>query len=62
MKQGIDPELALRIVRDESKPIAYDTETTGLTVHDKICGIVITNSDHSLYTPVRHEGGGENYR
>jgi len=58
MKQGIDPQLMLRIVRDEPRPIAYDTETTGLTVHDKICGYVITNSDHSLYTPVRHEGGG----
>lgn len=58
MKQGIDPQRALDIVRHNASPIAYDTETTGLTVHDKICGYVITNAEYSLYIPVRHEGGG----
>jgi len=58
MKQTINPELALDIVRRNWKPIAFDTETTGLTVHDKICGYVITSEDHSIYVPVRHEGGG----
>ena len=53
----IDPELMLKIVR-ESKVIAYDTETTGLTVQDKIVGYVVTDSENSLYVPVRHEGGG----
>jgi DNA polymerase-1 len=38
--------------------MAYDTETTGLTVTDKICGYVITNMDYSIYVPVRHEAGG----
>jgi DNA polymerase-1 len=57
MKQKIDPSLALDIVRT-SPLIAYDTETTGLTVTDKICGYVITNMDYSLYVPVRHEAGG----
>ena len=54
---NINPELALRIVR-ESPLIAFDTETTGLTVKDKVCGWVITDEHHSLYVPVRHEGGG----
>lgn len=54
---AINPELALRVVR-ESKIIAFDTETTGLTVKDKVCGWVITNEELSLYVPVRHEGGG----
>ena len=58
MKQLIDPALALRIVREDPDPIAYDTETTGLTVKDKICGYVITNNTHSIYVPVRHEAGG----
>jgi DNA polymerase-1 len=58
VKQVIDPEIALNIVRNDIHPIAYDTETTGLTVKDRICGYVITNSDHSIYVPVRHEGGG----
>lgn len=55
---AIDPELALMLVR-ESKVIAYDTETSGL-VHGEsfICGYVITDHSHSLYIPVRHEGGG----
>jgi DNA polymerase-1 len=57
MKQLIDPALALRIVR-EAPVIAYDTETTGLSVSDKICGYVITDYDHSIYVPVRHEAGG----
>ena len=54
----IDPGLALRIVRTDSRTIAYDTETTGLTVRDVICGYVITNWENSIYVPVRHEGGG----
>ena len=58
MKQVIDPDLALRIVRSEYKPIAYDTETTGLTVKDRICGYVVTNDEFSIYVPVRHESGG----
>jgi DNA polymerase-1 len=57
MRQMIDPELALNIVR-RSKLIAFDTETTGLTVEDKVCGWVITDEEHSLYIPVRHGGGG----
>lgn len=58
MKQLIDPALALRIVREDPDPIAYDTETTGLTVKDIVCGYVITNATHSIYVPVRHQDGG----
>jgi DNA polymerase-1 len=58
MKQCINPQLALDLVRLHYKPIAFDTETTGLTVQDKICGYVITNEEFSIYVPVRHEGGG----
>jgi len=58
MKQCINAQLAIDIVRSHWKPIAYDTETTGLTVQDKICGYVITNEEYSVYVPVRHEGGG----
>ena len=57
MKQIIDPTRALVMVRD-SPVIAYDTETTGITVKDKICGYVITDATHSIYVPVRHEAGG----
>lgn len=53
----IDPELMLRLVR-EAPLIAFDTETTGLTVRDKVVGWVVTTPDVSLYTPVRHEPGG----
>ena len=53
----IDPALALRLVA-ESPVIAFDTETSGLTVKDEICGYVVTNADHSIYVPVRHKGGG----
>lgn len=53
----LDPELSLRLVR-ESKVIAYDVETTGLTVQDKICGYVITDRNYSTYVPVRHRDGG----
>jgi DNA polymerase I-like protein with 3'-5' exonuclease and polymerase domains len=53
----IDPELALKIVR-EAPIMAFDTETTGLTVTDKVVGWVITDKSNSLYVPVRHEGGG----
>jgi len=58
MKHVINPQLALDIVRCHYKPIAFDTETTGITVQDKVCGYVITNDEYSTYTPVRHEGGG----
>src|SRR4249919_1483885 len=58
MKQLINPQLALDIVRCHYKPIAFDTETTGITVKDKICGYVITNEEYSIYVPVRHEAGG----
>lgn len=57
-EQCIDPELAIQIVRDESDIIAYDTETSGLTIDDFICGYVITNREYSIYVPVRHEAGG----
>ena len=58
MIQKVDPGLALKIVCYNRGPIAYDTETTGLTVNDKICGYVITNDQYSVYVPVRHEAGG----
>lgn len=58
IKTGIiDPDLALNIVRN-SPVIAFDSETTGLTVRDIVCGWVITDWDHSVYVPVRHDGGG----
>jgi DNA polymerase-1 len=53
----IDPELTLRIVR-ESPVITYDTEATGLTTKDEICGYVVANEEISTYAPVRHKGGG----
>lgn len=54
----IDPDLALRIVR-ESRIIAYDTETSGLNPgRDFICGYVVTDNEYSIYVPVRHEAGG----
>ena len=56
--QGIDPDLSLRIVRNDPNPIAFDTETNGLLRTSTVCGWVVTNQEHSLYTPVRHEGGG----
>ena len=58
MKQLIDPDLMIRIVRDCNTPIAFDTETTGITVKDKVCGWVVTNDEFSIYVPVRHEAGG----
>lgn len=58
VQQLIDPELALEIVRDESNPIAYDTETDGLEVVSKPVGYVITNADYSVYVPVGHGEGG----
>jgi DNA polymerase-1 len=58
MKQLINAQLAIDIVRCHPNPIAFDTETTGLTVNDKICGYVVTNKEYSIYVPVRHEGGG----
>ena len=58
IKTGIiDPDLALKIVRTE-QVIAYDTETSGLSVRDFVCGYVITSWEHSVYVPVRHEAGG----
>jgi DNA polymerase I-like protein with 3'-5' exonuclease and polymerase domains len=42
----------------ESSVIAFDTETTGLTVADSVCGWVITDKDNSVYVPVRHKEGG----
>lgn len=53
----INPELALRLVREEPL-IAYDSETSGLSVRDQICGYVITSKEHSLYVPTNHLGGG----
>jgi DNA polymerase-1 len=53
----IDPDLALRIVR-QSPVIAFDTETDGLLVTSKAVGWVITDWEHSIYVPVRHEAGG----
>jgi DNA polymerase I-like protein with 3'-5' exonuclease and polymerase domains len=53
----IDPELALRIVREEPTMV-LDTETSGLTLDSFICGWVITGKYHSIYIPVRHEAGG----
>src|SRR5262245_35027073 len=58
MQQLIDPNRMIDIIRYNASPIAFDTETTGLTIKDKVCGYVITNGDFSLYAPVRHEGGG----
>lgn len=42
----------------ESKVIAYDTEGSGLTIKDFICGYVITDHSFSVYVPVRHGAGG----
>lgn len=58
MRQLINAALAYEIVKCDPNPIAFDTETTGLTVHDKICGYVVTNKEYSVYVPVRHEAGG----
>jgi DNA polymerase-1 len=58
MKQCINPQLALDIVRCHPRPIAFDTETNGLDINAKICGYVITNEEYSIYVPVRHQGGG----
>lgn len=41
-----------------SPKIAFDTETSGLSVRDFICGWVITDYEASVYVPVRHEAGG----
>jgi len=58
MKQLIDPQLMLYIVKCCNNTIAFDTETTGITVKDQVCGWVITNDEFSVYVPVRHEAGG----
>jgi DNA polymerase-1 len=53
---SIDPVRALNMVR--SAPIiAFDTETTGLSVTDVVCGWVIADHERSIYVPVRHQGG-----
>jgi len=57
MYQGIDPQLAINMVQ-YSPTIAYDVETTGLEMKDKIIGYVIADSESSVYVPVRHSGGG----
>lgn len=59
IKTGIiDPELALKIVR-ESPVMCYDSETSGLSpATDFICGHVITDWEHSVYVPLRHQDGG----
>lgn len=55
----IDPAFALELVRDEQKPITYDTETNGLDpVTGFVCGYVVANDSDSVYVPVRHEPGG----
>lgn len=56
--QGIDPDMALRLVRNWSGILAYDTETSGLEHSDYVVGYVITANYYSLYVPVRHGGGG----
>jgi len=58
MKQIISPGSALDIVRNCPTTIAFDTETTGIDVKSIVCGWVITNTEYSVYVPVRHEGGG----
>lgn len=57
MFQGIDPHRALEIVRN-SPTMAFDTETTGLTINDTIVGWVFTDYYASIYIPTRHGGGG----
>ena len=57
MFQGIDPRRALSIV-NESPIMAFDTETTGLELHDKVVGWVFTDHYASVYVPTRHTGGG----
>lgn len=58
IKTGIiDPNLTLNMVRDDPL-IAFDTETSGLSVRDFVCGWVVTNREFSTYVPVRHEAGG----
>jgi len=56
--QGIDPDMALRLVRSWTGILAFDSETTGLEHKDYVVGYVITANYHSLYIPVRHGGGG----
>ena len=57
MFQGIDPQRAILMVQN-SPTIAFDTETTGLKINDTVCGWVFTDSEASIYIPVRHLGGG----
>lgn len=57
-KQGINPEVALKLVRSWTGAIAYDTETSGLEHTDYVVGYVLTGNHWSVYVPVRHGGGG----
>jgi len=50
-------DFALAMV-ESSRTLAFDVETTGLEAHtDRVCGYVFANATHSLYVPVRHQGG-----
>jgi len=57
MYQGIDPQRAIDMVQ-HSSVIAFDTETTGLTIHDTVVGWVFTDRYASVYVPTGHVGGG----
>jgi DNA polymerase I-like protein with 3'-5' exonuclease and polymerase domains len=57
MFHDIDPQRAINMV-SQSTVIAFDCETTGLTVHDRVCGWVFTDDYASIYVPTRHLGGG----
>jgi DNA polymerase-1 len=57
MTSEINPQLALDLVWN-SRILAFDTETTGLTVRDEVCGYVFADRERSIYIPVRHKGGG----
>ena len=57
MYQGIDPQRAIQMVQ-QSQVIAFDTETSGLEIDDRICGWVIADNEASVYVPVHHSGGG----
>lgn len=51
------PDFALAMV-ESARVLAFDVETTGLDAHkDRVCGYVVANASHSLYIPVRHQGG-----
>lgn len=51
-------DLSIRLVR-ESKELAYDTETSGVDwKKNSPVGYVTSNSEVSVYIPIRHGGGG----